>query len=193
MRIEQLLEEKQISLYELAERSGLSYSMVHNLIRGKTDIRKCTVHTAERIARALNISIEDLIFMCNPRYTFTWFRSEQCHLVHRKGEVQYLIDVLEHKEIDHYWHLCMYAEALYELAMVDYISRRNDIPRCKDYDELRSQKLDRKAYPIDIVIQDTLMHDSAAYQKAEEGAIPEFMRHNIIEGAIFNDTETGQL
>ncbi len=189
MRIEGLLNERKISLYELASRSGLSYSMVHNLIHGKTDIRKCTVHTAERIARVLDISIEDLILLCNPRYTFTWFRSEQCHLVHRKGELEYMIDVLEKKEIDHYWHLCMYAEALYELAMVDYISRRNDLPRCEDYNELRSCKLDRVSYPIDVVIQKKSMMDKEAYKKAEKGAIPEFLRHNIIEGEVFNDAK----
>ncbi|MBR5420642.1 MAG: helix-turn-helix transcriptional regulator [Lachnospiraceae bacterium] len=187
MRIEKLLEERKLSLYELAERSGLSYSMVHNLIKGKTDIRKCSVNTAERIARALKISIEDLIFMCNPRYTFTWFRSEQCHLVHRMGELEYMINVLENKEIDHYWHLCMYAEALYELAMVDYISRRNDLPYCEEYNEMRSYKLDRVSYPIDSVIIDEMENSTKERDKLEKGAISEFRRHNIVEGEVFDD------
>ncbi len=187
MRIEGLLNERKISLYELASRSGLSYSMVHNLVHGKTDIRKCTVHTAERIAKVLDISIEDLILLCNPRYTFTWFRSEQCHLVHRKGELEYLVDVLEKKEIDHYWHLCMYAEALYELAMVDYISRRNDLPRCEEYNELRSCKLDRVSYPADAVLIDKLENSTDAREHLKSGAIPEFERHNIIEGEVFAD------
>ena len=187
MRIEKLIEERKLTLYELAERSGLSYSMVHNLVKGKSDIRKCSVNTAERIARALDISIEDLIFLCNPRYTFTWFRSEQCHLVHRKGELEYLIDVLENKEIDHYWHLCMYAEALYELAMVDYISRRNDLPRCEEYNELRSCKLEKVSYPIDAELVDALENSTAEREKLEQGAIPEFRKHNIVEGEVFAD------
>ena len=71
--------------------------------------------------------------------------------------------------------------------MVDYISRRNDIPRCKDYDELRSCKLDKTAYPIDAVIIDEMEKSTAAREKLESGAIPEFRRHNIIEGEVFAD------
>lgn len=187
MRIEQLLKAKGLSLYELAERSGLSYSIVHNLISGKSDIRKCTVQTARRLAQTLSISIEDLLLLCDRDYTFTWFRSEQCHLVHRKGELDYLIDVLEKKEIDRYWRLAMYAEAMYTLAMVDYISRRNDLPRCENYNEIRQYKLDHVSYPVDVILQGKLLKDDTAYQRAEKGAIPEFRRFNIVEGEVFAD------
>lgn len=187
MRIEQYLKDHHITMYELAERSGLSYSVVHNLIKGKSDIKKCTVDTASRLARVLRISIEDLMLICDRNYTFTWFRSEQCHLVHRKGELDYLVDVLESREIDRYWRLSMYAEAMYEVAMIDYISRRNDLPRCENYNEIRQYKLDHVAYPIDVKIKEGLLKDSDAFSKAEEGGIPEFRRFNIVEGEIFDD------
>lgn len=187
MRIEQFLRDKKISMYELAERSGLSYSVVHNLIKGKSDIHNCTVDTAARLARVLDISIEDLMLLCWRNYTFTWFRSEQCHQVHRKGELEYLVEVLESREIDRYWRLCMYAEAMYEVAMIDYISRRNGIPRCENYNEIRKHKLDHVAYPIDVKITGELLKSPEAFSKAESGAIPEFRRFNIIEGEIFDD------
>lgn len=187
MRIEQFLKEKKISMYELAERSGLSYSVVHNLIKGKSDIRNCTVDTASRLARTLEISIDDLMLLCRRNYTFTWFRSEQCHLVHSKGELEYLVNVLESQEINRYWRLCMYAEAMYEVAMVDYICRRNDIPRCENYNEIRNHKLDHVAYPIDVKLIDELRGTHEEVEKSEKSAIPEFRSFNIIEGAIFDD------
>ena len=187
MRIEQYLKDHHITMYQLAERSGLSYSMVHNLIKGKSDIKKCSVDTASRLARVLKISIEDLMLICDRGYTFTWFRSEQCHLVHRKGELDYLVDVLESREIDRYWRLSMYAEAMYEVAMIDYISRRNDLPRCENYNEIRQYKLDHVAYPIDVKLIDEMRGNCDEAVKSETDAIPEFRRFNIVEGAIFND------
>ena len=187
MRIDQFLKDKHISLYSLAEKSGLNYSVVYNIMKGKSDIRQCKLDTAARLADALRISIDDLMLLCKKNYSFTLFRSEQCHQLHRKGELDYVIDVLERREIDHYWHLCMYAEALYELAMIDYISRRNNIPRCENYNEMRSYKLDHKTYPIDVEISNSLLKDKDAYEKAEKKAIPEFLKYNIIEGEIFDD------
>ncbi|MBR5422053.1 MAG: helix-turn-helix transcriptional regulator [Lachnospiraceae bacterium] len=187
MRIEQFLKDKKISLYALAEKSGLNYSVVHNIINGRSDIRQCKLDTAARMADALQISIEDLMLLCKRNYSYTLFKSEQCHQVHRKGELEYVVDILERKEIDHYWHLSMYAEALYELAMIDYICRRNDIPKCENYNEMRTYKLDHKAYPIDVEITKNLLRKDNAYENAEKGAIPEFLRFNIIEGEIFDD------
>lgn len=187
MRIDQFLKDKHISLYSLAEKSGLNYSVVYNIMKGKSDIRQCKLDTVARLADALMISIDDLMLLCKKNYSFTLFRSEQCHQVHRKGELDYVIDVLERREIDHYWHLCMYAEALYELAMIDYISRRNNIPKCENYNEMRSYKLDHKTYPIDAVLMDELSGDDTAKTRTEKGAIPEFLRFNIIEGEIFDD------
>ncbi len=192
MQIEQFIRSRKLSLYELAERSGLSYSVVHNLVKGKSDIRKCTLDTAHRMANVLEISIEDLMLLCSKGRTFTWFRSEQCHQVHRKGELRYLIDVLESGEIDRYWRLSMYAEAMYEVAMIDYICRRNDLPRCENYNEIRRHKLDKTAYPIDVRLIDHLFDNHDAADRAESGAIPEFRYFNIIEGDIFDDSSICQ-
>ena len=187
MRIDQFLKDNKITLYALAEKSGLNYSVVHNIMKGKSDIMQCKLDTAVRLADALQISIDDLMLLCRRNYSFTLFKSEQCHQVHRKGELEYVIDVLERREIDHYWHLSMYAEALYELAMVDYISRRNDIPKCENYNEMRTYKLDHKVYPIDAVLVDHLHGDDTEKMELEKGAIPEFLRFNIIEGNIFDN------
>ncbi len=187
MQIKQFIEDHNLSLYEIADRTGLSYSVVHNLVNGKSDIRKCSVDTAERISYVLGISIGELIMLCDKRRTFTLFKSEQCHQVHRKGELQYLIDVLESGEIDRYWRLSMYAEAMYEVAMIDYISRRNDLPRCENYDEIRKHKLAKVVYPIDVEISDSFLKDKDAINRAEKGAIPEFRHFNIVEGEIFDD------
>lgn len=187
MRIEQFLKDQNITMYALAERSGLSYSIVHDLIKGKSDIKKCAVDTALRLSRVLGISVEDLVLLCDRDYTFAWFRSEQCHLARRKGELDYLIDVIESREIDRYWRLSMYAEAMYEVGMIDYISRRNHLPRCENYNNIRQFRLDRAAYPADVRLQQELLGDAEAYSRADAGAIEEFRNFNIIEGEIFDN------
>ena len=71
MRIDQFLKDKHISLYSLAEKSGLNYSVVYNIMKGKSDIRQCKLDTAARLADALRISIDDLMLLCKKNYSFT--------------------------------------------------------------------------------------------------------------------------
>ena len=94
MLLENYLKEKKISLYKLADLSGVSYTTIFNIVHGKADIEKCSVGNVLRIANALKLSVEDLIFLCDSKYSFTVFKSEQCHLVHRLGEVEYILDIL---------------------------------------------------------------------------------------------------
>lgn len=58
MNIEELMKEKNIkNSYQLALKAEVAPSLIHNLIRGK-DIR---LSTANKIAKALDVKIEDLI------------------------------------------------------------------------------------------------------------------------------------
>lgn len=104
----------------------------------------------KKIADALNLSIDELLTLCDRTQSFDLFRSEQCHLVNRMGEIDYVIDLLEKKKIDYYWKLDMKPEALYLLAMLDYLSKRNDLPKCKDYEGIRRYKLEKTKNPTSI-------------------------------------------
>ena len=181
MLLENYLKEKKISLYKLADLSGVSYTTIFNIVHDKADIKKCAVGNVLRIANTLKLSVEDLVFLCDSKYNYTVFKSEQCHLVHRLGEVEYIIDVLQERKIDYYWNLCCYAEAMYLVAMIDYLSRLNNIPICADYNYIRGCKLKEKRYPIDTRIERNLTNNDAVLEDAEKKGIPEFLRFNIVE------------
>ena len=70
--------------------------------------------------------------------------------------------------------------------MVDYLSRIHDIPLAKEYDEIRCQRLEQPVYPAGILILYRLSKDEEVLRKAENEAIPEFKRFNIIESEIRN-------
>jgi len=40
-----------------------------------------------------------------------------------------------------------YPEALYMLAMTDYLSRENELPLCTNYNDIRSMRLSEVIYP----------------------------------------------
>ena len=68
--------------------------------------------------------------------------------------------------------------------MLDYVSRVNDVPLCWEYEELRSKRLPEKVYPPDVLLDAMGKSGEKALEDAEENAIPEFKRFNIIEGDV---------
>ena len=181
----ELLEKKKITAYRLAKTSGVPYATISDLCCGKTKIEKCTAETVFRIAKALDMTMEELVEKrMHHRHSFDWFRSETCHKVKRLGDVDFLIETLSGNEIETYYEREWYPEAFYLLAMVDYLSRENDVPMCNKYDWLRRMKLDRPVYPSGILIQAEVLKDDKILELAREKAIPEFARYNIMEGEI---------
>lgn len=61
MDINLLLQRKNMSQYALSKKSGVPYSTISDICLGKSDLRKCSVDTAYKIAQALECSIETLI------------------------------------------------------------------------------------------------------------------------------------
>lgn len=115
------------------------------------------------------------------RVSFSVYKSNVCHLVKDKGDLLFILDTLKSNEIRKLFDLAWYPEAFYLLAMVDYLSRQNNIPICTNYDDLRCRKLEEPIYPVGSIILDTAMHTTLNVEKAIKNAIPEFARFNIIE------------
>ena len=70
--------------------------------------------------------------------------------------------------------------------MIDYLSRKNDIPLYNGYDKLRTGKLDKVLYPSGIVAMYSLSGDESILKKSFDESIPEFKRFNIVENEIEN-------
>ena len=53
--IKTLIDEQNVSLYELSKKSGIAYSTLSDLYNGKTNIKKCNIRTAYALSHALNM------------------------------------------------------------------------------------------------------------------------------------------
>lgn len=137
-------------------------------------------------AKALDTSMEKLIAPCfEKRCDFELYKSNVCHRVKELGEIDFIIETLERNDIRQYYTRKWYRESLYLLAMLDYVSRVNDVPICTDYDDLRRCKLEETIYPASVVSASVVGNDDAK-EKAVREAIPEFMRFNIVESEVWN-------
>lgn len=86
MLIERLLTKKGISL----KHSGVPYMTINDVCNGKVRIERCSGETLYRIAKALNISIEELIeggVSMEYRCLFEIFKSNVCHRLKGLGSI----------------------------------------------------------------------------------------------------------
>lgn len=120
------------------------------------------------------------------RASFELFKSETCHVLKNLGDIHFIIDVLENDEIRRYYNKKWYPEAFYLLAMVDYISRINNIPQCKEYNDIRSCRLESVLFPTGILLEAGLLQNESIKEQAIKDSIPEFIRHNIVEREVRN-------
>jgi len=186
-----LLKEKNISKYRLAKESGVPQTTIVDICSGKAQLEKCSASTLYRIARALNVSMESLIEQEMEktvpqikRNSFEHFKSNVCHFVKDKGDLEFIIDTLSKDEIRALYNRKWYAEAFYLLAMVDYLSKENDVPLCTNYNDIRTQKLQELIYPTSAVLSDAAMNTDKHCKECLKNAIPEFLNYNIVENEV---------
>ena len=113
------------------------------------------------------------------RPSFENFKSALCHQVKEKGELPFLLFALNERLVEKYWFYNWLPEMCYTLAMIDYLSRKNQIPLVTMYDSLRQYTLPEPLFPASVLA-------ASSQNRALENAIPEFLRHNIVEGDIEN-------
>ena len=187
MTIREALKEKNMTIYRLARESELPYATVNDICNGKAQLEKCSAETIYRIAQALNVSMEELLAPCFfKRISFENFKSAVCHRVKELGDIDFIIDTLESQEIRMYYGRKWYPESLYLLAMLDYISRENDVPLDSEYDDLRRCRLEKPVYPASLRAVSAAAGNDDALKEAVKTVIPEFMRFNIVESEVRN-------
>ncbi len=188
MLIKEKLKEKNMTMYRLSKESGVPQATISDICSGKTETEKCAAGTLYRLAKVLDVSMEDILESAREEYrsSFETFKSNTCHHVKDMGDIDFMLHVLESDEIRHLYDRHWYPEALYLLAMLDYLSRENEVPICTRYDDIRSQKLKNPVYPLGVLITSEVMKSEEIKRKAEREAIPEFRRFNIIESEVRN-------
>ena len=189
MQLATLLKQKNISAYQCSKLSGIPYTTLLDLVKGKTSIEKCAAETMYRLASALNTTMDELYKTLRPaevRSAFETFKSNICHAVKEKGDIDFIIDTLQSDDIGRYWSRKWYPEAYYTLAMVDYLSRENQLPLCKNYDSIRATSLKKTIFPRDIELAASLDPSLDIKEQAAAESIPEFIRFNIVEKEVRN-------
>lgn len=188
MLINDRLKEQNMTMYRLSKESGVPQATINDICSGKAEIEKCAAGTLYRLAKVLNISIEDILESARKEYrsAFELFKSNTCHHVKDMGDIDFMINVLETDEIRTLYNKRWYPEALYLLAMLDYLSRVNDVPVCTKYNDIRCRKLKTPLYPVDVLLTCEVMKSDEPKRAAEKEAIPEFRRFNIIESEVRN-------
>jgi transcriptional regulator with XRE-family HTH domain len=176
-----------ITKYRLAKLSGVSQTTINDICNGKVNIKNCTGETLYRLAKAFNVSIESLLSDAMEfRPSFEVYKSNICHYVKDMGDIDFLISVIKSDMVLHYLDKHWYREALYLLAMVDYLCRDNNLPLHEDFAELRYIKLSDPIYPSGVLILCDIMNSDEPKEISMQEAIPEFLRHNIVESEVRN-------
>lgn len=70
--------------------------------------------------------------------------------------------------------------------MLDYLSRINVIQLCTNYNDLRTRKLKKSIYQIVVLLNSEILQSDGPFRIAEQKAIPQFRRFNIIECEVRN-------
>lgn len=120
------------------------------------------------------------------RSSFETFKSNVCHDVNDNGDLDFIYKTLKSNKIRNYFNKEWYPESLYLLAMVDYLSKENNIPLCTDYNDLRKAKLKDIIYPQSILALSAITNDNKYKEESIKESIPEFLRFNIVESEIRN-------
>lgn len=189
MQLAMLLRDQNMSVLQCSRVSGIPYTTLLELVKGKTSIEKCAAQTIYQLAKALGLTMDDLYAQIRPseaRASFETFKSNLCHIVKEKGDLDFVIDTLQADDIGTYWKRKWYPEAYYTLAMVDYLSRENDLPLCRNYESIRGTSLKQTIYPRDIELTASLDPALDVKAQAVSESIPEFIRFNIVEKEIRN-------
>ena len=187
MTINEIMKKKNITKYRLSKNSGIPYSTLTDIINGKTQLEKCSAETVYRLSKELEISMEDLLAPCFvKRNSFELFKSNVCHRLKELGDIDFIIETLESNDIREYYDRKWYPESFYLLAMLDYISRINNVPLCDEFTDLRRQSLSETIYPSSVIAISAASDSDYAKEKSKKEAIPEFMRFNIIESEVRN-------
>ncbi len=185
MHLKDYIDKELISLYRLSKDTSIPYSTLRDLYTDKTPLCKASGEIIYKLADALHVSMEDLLSpYMKKRLVFENFKSETCQELKRMGDTPFIIDLLESDRIRKYFKDQWYPEALYLLAMLDFLCKENDIPVCTDYDDIRKTKLSEPLFPSSVVALAEATNNKQYYTDAMEHSIPEFLKYNIVESEI---------
>ena len=172
MDFEKELRDRNVSIRTCSIESGIPYATLYPIIKGQVDIGTCSYYTVARLARFLGYRPDEIVY---EQEDFQTFRNNLHHRI-KQNELEFILETIENDEVSAYLRHRDYLKALYLVASVDYLSRKNDIPLCDKYNNARRIKLE-KPYHVG---------DSSFLEASGKNCIEEFLKYNIYEGALYD-------
>ena len=187
-----VLNDKNISLYQLEKASHISHATLNDIYNERSNIDNCSILVMSKIAASLNMDIDDLykkltyrdlsLFTYNE--DFDLFKSDTLQRLKREREEDFIKRIATTDVINNYYQNNKYKEALYLLALLDYLSKKNSLPLLKQYDYLRDYKLDKVYVSKSLYL--LLAYKSTTVTSIYKECIKEFLKYNIVEAEIDN-------
>ena len=187
-----VLIDKNISLYQLEKASHISHATLNDIYNERSNIDNCSILVMSKIAASLNMDIDDLykkltyrdlsLFTYNE--DFDLFKSDTLQRLKREKEEDFIKRMATTDVINNYYQNKKYKEALYLLALLDYLSKKNSLPLLKQYDYLRDYKLDKVYVSKSLYL--LLAYKSTTVTSIYKECIKEFLKYNIVEAEIDN-------
>ena len=172
MNFEKELKKRNINIRACSIQSNIPYATLYPIIKGQVDIGTCSYYTVAKLARFLGYRTDEIVY---EKEDFQTFRNNLHHRI-KIGELECILEIIERDYVAAYLRHEEYLKAFYLVATVDYISKKNDVPLCDKYNDVRKLRLEQPYY----------VGDSALFGADKEKCIDEFLRFNIYEGDLYD-------
>ena len=172
MNFEKELKKRKTNIRACSIQSGIPYATLYPIIKGQVDIGTCSYFTVAKLARFLGYRPDEIVY---EKEDFQTFRNDLHHRI-KNNELECILEIIESDDVSVYMRHEDYLKALYLVATVDYVSRKNNIPLCDKYSSVRGIRLEKPYY----------VGDSSLFDADESKCIDEFLRFNIYEGDLYD-------
>lgn len=172
MNFEKELKKRGTNIRSCSIQSGIPYATLFPIIKGRVDIGTCSYFTVAKLAKFLGYRPDEIVYEIED---FQTFRNKLHHRI-KQNELELILETVEGDDVSRYMRHEDYLKALYLVASVDYLSKKNDIPLCDKFDDVRKIRLNMPYY----------VGDSALLGSARDRCIDEFLRYNIYEGDLYD-------
>ena len=185
-----LLNAKGTSLYRIEKSANIPHATLNDLWNERTDASKCSSSLLHDLSCALGMTMDalydvltyqDLSLLAYDE-DFDLFKSNVCQELRNLGHKAFLLQHLKQRTPLEYYKKGLLKESLYMLSMCDYLCLEHHLPLAKEFDQLRSYKLDRLYCSKSIVL--LLLSRGAKIADLYNASIQEFLKHNIMEAEI---------
>ncbi len=172
MNFEKELKKRKTNIRACSIQSDIPYATLYPIIKGQVEIGTCSYFTVAKLARFFGLRPDEIVY---EKEDFQTFRNNLHHRI-KSNELECILEIIEGDDVSVYMRHEDYLKALYLVATVDYISRKNDIPLCDKYSSIRRIRLEHPYYA----------GDSSLFSPDKQECIDEFLRFNIYEGDLYD-------